>query len=211
MVNKIPSYTISAGGRIAVLSSRSHPGASRVMVPACCEALESSGVASDDIYIMDAPGDLLVPGLCRELSRSGFYAAIVALAVLPGKESLSEAVLNGMTGSDFAIPVIPGMVIGESDPTALAHTAQEAARAAVELTNVAAMILEMQGAAVESFVEDTEGIEAASPIERKRAGRRRGRQLQTVAAAPSRKARTAKAGTAEASTGKRRGRPRKTK
>lgn len=208
MVNKIPSYTIGAGGRIAVVSSRSHPGAARIMVPACCDALESSGVDTDDIYIMDVPGDLLLPGVCRELSRSGFYSAIVALTILPARDSVAVAFLNGMTTTDFAVPVIPGVVYEEGEPAVFAHVAEDAARAAVELTNLAGIMSEMAKADYEPFPEEAAPAEEAPP----QAARSRRSKKGTAAATPSRrKGRAARSKASTAGAKKSKGTTRKSK
>src|SRR5215471_5153249 len=156
MVNKIPGYTISAGGRFAVLASRSHQGTVSVMLPACCDALESTGVETDDIYIVESPSDSLLPGLARELTKTGFCSTVVVLAVLPDGDAIAESILNGMTLTDFERPVVPGLVIGDRDLSTLARVAQDAARQAVEMTNLAGILEEMREAAsgVYSAVED---------------------------------------------------------
>jgi 6,7-dimethyl-8-ribityllumazine synthase len=216
MVNKIPSYSISAGGRFAVLSSRSHPYASSVMAPACCDALESAGVATDDIYIIDAPNDLLLAGMSRELSKTDFYSAIVALAILPEAKTIGEAVLNGFTTCDFPVPVIPGLVTCNlTEVNELARIAQDAARSAIEMTNFAGMLDEMRGAVGDRpsgggiELEELEEIVQAAP--KRRRGRPRKAAASAVAAAPKRgRGRPAKA---QAATGgkRRRGRPPKAK
>jgi 6,7-dimethyl-8-ribityllumazine synthase len=193
MVNKIPSYSISAGGRFAVVASRSHPYASAVMVPACCDALESAGVATDDIYIIDAPSDLLLPGMSRELSKTDFYSAIVALSILPESETIGESVLNGFTTTDFLAPVVPGLVTaGVNEVNELARIAQEAARSAIEMTNFSGMLDEMRGAvgngSIGGVIEEIEEEEEESPqpVRRGRRGRPRKAAAATVAAAPKR-------------------------
>jgi 6,7-dimethyl-8-ribityllumazine synthase len=202
MVNKIPSYSISAGGRFAVVASRSHPYAAAVMVPACCDALESAGVATDDIYIIDAPSDLLLPSMSRELSKTEFYSAIVALAILPESETLGESVLNGFTTTDFLAPVVPGLVTaGVNELNELARIAQDAARSAIEMTNFSGMLDEMRGAVgnggsigreIEELEEEEELL---PPTPRKRRGRPRKAGPSAVAAAPKRgPGRPAKAG-----------------
>lgn len=198
MVNKIPAYTISAGGRIALVSSRTHPYALRIMVPACCDALEATGVSSDDIYIVEAPCDLLLPGVCRELGRSGFYSAIVALAVLSQQDAATQAILTGLTTSDFTVPVIPAAVLGDVSQPGLVLAAQEAARAAVELTNLDGMIAEMQGTAMAStaVTEEPGKGPPAKPGKRKR----RTAQKQRQAAAPVRRGRPPKTAAAKRRT-----------
>jgi len=182
MVNKIPGYTISAGGRYAVLASRSHQGTVGVMVPACCDALESTGVETDDIYVIESPSDSLLPGLARELSKTGFCSTVVVLAVLPSGDAIAESILNGMTMTDFERPVVPGMVIGDRDLSTLARVAQDAARQAVEITNLAGILGEMReaagngaGAAMEDFEEE------------ERKPKRRGRPPRTAAASTARR------------------------
>lgn len=225
MVSKIQSFTISAGGRIAVVASRSNPGAAGVMVPACCDALEATGVESDDIFLIDAPSDSVIPGVTRELARSGFFAAVIALAVLPAGEAMAESVLNGMSSSDFFVPVIPGMVIGEHDAQALARAGQDAGRAAVELVNLAGVVQEMRELAEAAMVAEAESVEEVSearPVRRRRAGaattaktattrgRKKSRATKVKSTRRGRPARKAAEATADnGAAPKRRGRPRK--
>jgi len=205
MVNKIPGYTISAGGRFAVLASRSHQGTVSVMVPACCDALESTGVETDDIYIVESPSDSLLPGLARELSKTGFCSTVVVLAVLADGDAIAESILNGMTLTDFERPVVPGLVIGDRDLSTLARVAQDAARQAVEITNLAGILDEMREAAngVYSTVEEE--------VEEDFAPKRRGRPPKTAAARNVRagKAPAAAMEAAEVAAPKSKGRPRK--
>jgi 6,7-dimethyl-8-ribityllumazine synthase len=189
------------------------------MVPACCEALESAGVATDDIYIIDAPHDLLLPAICRELSKTDFYSAVVALAILPESKTTGESVLNGFTTIDYPVPVIPGLVTCNSrELDELARIAQDAGRSAIELTNFSGMLDEMRGAVGSAFngvSDDSEDesevvqAEVAQPARRRRG--RPGKAAATVAASPRRGRGRPKKSAAPQSTGKRRGRPPKSK
>ncbi len=235
MVNKVPGYTISAGGRFAVLASRSHQGTVSVMVPACCDALESTGVETDDIYIIESPSDSLLPGLARELSKTGFCSTVVVLAVLPPGDAVAESILNGMTMTDFPRPVVPGMVIGDRALSTLARVAQDAARQAVEMTNLAGILEEMREASSErnAAAEEADEQEAAPkkrgrPSKAAAGGTSRGRTRKSATATepgeearPSSKGRSRKTAAASArgkgrkstatkTTKRGRGRPRKT-
>ncbi len=225
MVSKIQNFTISAGGRIAVVASRSNPSAAVVMAPACCDALEATGVESDDIFLIDAPSDSVLPGVARELARSGFFVAVIALAVLPSGEAMAESVLNGMSSSDFFVPVIPGMVIGEHDAKALARAGQDAGRAAIELVNLAGVVQEMRELAEATMIAEAEAVEevaeagpgrrrrAASATTARKATTRGRKKARTAKAKPARSGRaTRKSAESMADNGaapKRRGRPRK--
>lgn len=154
MVNKIPSYVISAGGKYAIVSSRCHPSSGQVMASAAQEALESCGVESDDIYLIDCPSDSLLPAMCRELANCGSFAAVIALAVLGSDCAHAESVRIGMTTSDFVIPVIPAMVPEVEGAQGAALAAQKAARSAIELVNFSSMLAEF--AFAQSLTDDEE-------------------------------------------------------
>lgn len=209
MVNQIPSYVVSAGGRVAVLAGKRHPAVAATMLPACVEALESCGVETDDIYIVDAPLNELMPAVARELSRTGFFSAIVALAVLDGQERAVEAVLNGMTTTDFPVPVAPGMVLDSGDLQSVASVARDAGRAAVQMINLSGMLDEMRqvgagGEAAEDLAEELAGdlvdelaAEPAPSRRRKAApaatGARRGRAARAARPGAQKRGRSRKA------------------
>lgn len=156
MVNKIPSYVISAGGKVAILSSRCHPASSQVMAIAAREALESCGVETDDIYLIDCPADFLLPGMSREIANSEFFAAVISLAVLAGDNTHEQSIRIEMTTSNFSVPVIPALVHVDSGESAIAQAAEKAARSAIELINFSSMLSELELA--QAF-GNTEGME----------------------------------------------------
>lgn len=143
MVNKIPVYAISTGGKIAVVSARCHPATSQIMSVTCRETLESCGVDTDDIYLIDCPQNVLLPGMCREIAKSGSFAAVVGLAVLAEDNAEASAVRMGMTVSDYAVPVVPALVLGSAGGADWAGAAERAARSAIELINFSSMLSEL--------------------------------------------------------------------
>lgn len=170
MVNKIPSYTISAGGKVAILSSRTNPASAQIMAASCRETLESCGVDTDDIYMIDCPDDLLLPGMSRQLARLGYYAAVVALAALDTDSTASQAIHLGMTGSDFAVPVIPVLVPANTGNGAIARAGETAARSAVELINLSNMLDELKASGLDQLIEteEEEAVAKAAPVQRSR-------------------------------------------
>jgi 6,7-dimethyl-8-ribityllumazine synthase len=167
MVNKIPSYMISAGGKFAILSSRCHPASSNLMSAAAKDALESCGVESDDIYLIDCPADSLLPGMSREIAKSGSFAAVISLAVLATGSDHGESIRIGMAVSDFGIPVIPTLVPESAGDSAIALAAQKAARSAIELVNFSSMLSEFSVA--QNFAELEDESEEAPAVAKPRA------------------------------------------
>jgi 6,7-dimethyl-8-ribityllumazine synthase len=184
MVNKIPSYVISAGGKFAILSSRCHPASSQVMAAASKDALESCGVESDDIYLIDCPSDSLLTGMSREIAKSGSFAAVISLAVLANGSEHAESIRIGMTTSDFSVPVIPALVPESCGESAIALAAQKAARSAIELVNFSSMLSEFSVA--QNFADLEDEGEEAPPAAKPRATRAR----RTTAAATTNGRRT---------------------
>jgi len=176
MVNKIPFYGISAGGKIALLASRCHPATSQIMSVTARETLESCGVETDDIYLIDCPANTLLPGMSREIARSGSFAAVVALAVLPSEGAEAQAVRMGMSMSDFAVPVIPVLVPGGAGGAQWAAAAEKAARAAVELVNFSSMLAEFAAGGGTTEADEADGleefVETAAPARSRRTASR---------------------------------------
>ncbi len=172
MVNKIPSYVISAGGKFAVLSSRCHPASSQIMAAATKDALESCGVETDDIYLIECPADYLLPGMSREIAKSGSFAAVISLAVLSNDSAHDESIRIGMAVSDFSIPVIPALVPESKGESAIALAAQIAARSAIELVNFSSMLSEFSVAQNFADLSDEEDEEAPA-VAKPRAARTR--------------------------------------
>lgn len=167
MVNKIPAYMISAGGKFAILASRSHPYSGQIMSESARTSLESCGVERDDIYIIDCPNDILLPGLSRETARTGFFAAVIALAVFSDDCKQENAITTALALSDFEVPVVPALVQESKGQAQLASAAEEAARAAVELTNLATLLEELTIASsidVLDELAEAEIVEAAEEI-----------------------------------------------
>ena len=168
MVNKIPTYTINSGGKFAIVASRSNPASAQIMAVSCRETLEACGVESDNIYLVDCPTDLVLPGLLREVARCGFYAAVVGIAVVSRRSGALRALQIGMATSDFAVPVIPVLVRDCLEESAMAHAAAEAGRSAVEMANLGEMLGELSMAtSAELFgnlEDDTTDGEALAPL-----------------------------------------------
>lgn len=184
MVNKIPSYVISAGGKFAILSSRCHPASSQVMAAASKDALESCGVEGDDIYLIDCPADFLLPGMSREIAKSGSFAAVISLAVLGNDSEHAESIRIGLATSDFSVPVVPALVPERCGESAIALAAQKAAHSAIELVNFSSMLSEFSIA--QSFGDLEEESEEAPAVAKPRATRTR----RTTAAATTNGRRT---------------------
>lgn len=211
MVNRIPAYMISSDGVYAVLVSRSHPSSANIMAPACQQALESCGADGDDIYIIDCPSDIVLPGLARETAKTGLFSAVIALAALQEGTAVEAALTAAMATTDFEVPVIPALVRCTTGDACMAQAGEQAGRAAVELSNLATLLEEFAIASSVDILEELEDeIEAThvrelSPHENghhETAGAGRRGRSRTAATATK----TAKAA-GNATTSKRRGRP----
>ena len=175
MVNRIPAYVISAGGKFAILASRSHPYSGQIMSEAARSSLESCGVDREDIYVIDCPSDVLLPGLCRETARTGFFSGVIAVATLSENCKSENAITAALASSDFEVPVVPALVQESQGQAQLASSAEDAARAAVELTNLAMLLEELTIASsidvldelAEAEAEIVEAAEALKPARKR--------------------------------------------
>jgi 6,7-dimethyl-8-ribityllumazine synthase len=165
MVNKIPFYGISSGGKVGLLSSRCHPATAQIMLVSCREILESCGVDSDDIYMIDCPDLSLIPGMSREIARSGVFAGLVCLAVLNENSGSAQAVRIGIASSDYEIPVVPSLVPADAGNAQIARAGEKAAHAVVELMNFASMLEELVSVGGFSADDDSEELEESDDEE----------------------------------------------
>jgi hypothetical protein len=141
-------------------------------------------VETDDIYLIDCPANSLLPGMSREIARSGSFAAVVSLAVLAPQSADEQAIRIGMAVSDFAVPVIPVLVPGGASGAEWAAAAEKAARAAVELVNFSSMLAEFAAGGGTTEADDADGleefVETAAPAPSRRAASRTTRRTKTA-------------------------------
>ena len=142
------------GRRIAVVVSKFNDFVTERLRTGAVAALQSAGVAPDDILIVRVPGAFEIPLAAQHAAETGRFHAIVCLGCLirgetPHFEYISSAVSHGLTEAAAAtgIPMAFGVLTTNSVEEALARAVdgsgnkgREAAIAAIEMAEVIAQL-----------------------------------------------------------------------
>jgi 6,7-dimethyl-8-ribityllumazine synthase len=145
------------GLRIGIVQSRFNEDVSHGLLAACLAELKHLGVQDEDILHVSVPGALEIPLALQNMAETDQFDALVAVgAVIRGETYHFELVANesgaGITrvGLDSGIPIANAVLTTETDEQAEARMAvkgAEAARAAVEMANLAIALEELAEAA----------------------------------------------------------------
>jgi 6,7-dimethyl-8-ribityllumazine synthase len=121
----------------------------------CVEELARLGVATEDIFVCSVPGALEIPIALRHLAQSEEFDALVAIgAVVRGETYHFEVVSNQsaqgvmQVSLDYGVPIANAILTVDTDEQAHARTGvkgAEAARVAVEMSNLAASLVTLTG------------------------------------------------------------------
>lgn len=133
--------------RIGIVQARFNETVCEGLLSACLAELERLGVASEDTLHVSVPGALEIPLALQKMAETNQFDALIALgAVIRGETYHFELVSNesgaGITrvGLDFGIPIANAVLTTEDDEQAevrMAEKGADAARAAVEMANLA--------------------------------------------------------------------------
>lgn len=142
--------------RVGVVQARFNPAIGDALREACLAELLALGVAEADTLLCSVPGALEIPTALLQLGRSGEFDVLIALgAVVKGETYHFEVVSNESAAGvsrvalELGIPVANAILTTYTEEQALSRAADkgaEAARVAVEMASLAAMI--------ESIAED---------------------------------------------------------
>jgi 6,7-dimethyl-8-ribityllumazine synthase len=145
------------GLRIGIVQSRFNEDVSHGLLASCLAELKHLGVQDEDILHVSVPGALEIPLALQNMAETDQFDALVAIgAVIRGETYHFELVSNesgaGITrvGLDSGIPIANAVLTTETDEQAEARMAvkgAEAARAAVEMANLAIALEELAEAA----------------------------------------------------------------
>lgn len=138
------------GLRIAVVVSRYHDFVTDRLRAGALEALAASGVAHDDVSVLDVPGSFEIPMAARRAAETGRFDAVVCLGCLirgetPHFEYIASAASHGLMSASGAtgVPMTFGILTTDSAEQALARAGSgpankgwEAATAAVEMATL---------------------------------------------------------------------------
>ncbi|MEZ5739604.1 MAG: 6,7-dimethyl-8-ribityllumazine synthase [Burkholderiaceae bacterium] len=141
------------GLSIGIVQSRFNESVTNGLRDACVAELLALGVSADDIVICSVPGALEIPAALQSLARQQTFDALIALgAVIRGETYHFEIVSNesaagiARVGLDFGVIIANGVLTTESDEQAMERVAEkgaDAARAAVEMSNLTDLIDEI--------------------------------------------------------------------
>jgi 6,7-dimethyl-8-ribityllumazine synthase len=145
------------GLRIGIVQSRFNEDVSHGLLASCLAELKHLGVQDEDILHVSVPGALEIPLALQNMAQTDQFDALVAVgAVIRGETYHFELVANesgaGITrvGLESGIPIANAVLTTENEEQAEARVeakGAEAARAAVEMANLAIALEELAEAA----------------------------------------------------------------
>ncbi len=151
------------GQRIGIVQSRFNEDVCHGLLTACVAELKRLSVEAEDILLVTVPGALEIPLALMKMAETKQFDALIALgAVIRGETYHFELVSNesgagiSRVGLDYGIPIANGVLTTDTDEQAEARMAEkgtDAARAAVEMANLA-MALEELAQALEEDEEE---------------------------------------------------------
>ena len=143
------------GLRVAIVQARFNEPICVALREGCVEELARLGVATEDIFVCSVPGALEIPIALRHLAQSEEFDALVAIgAVVRGETYHVEVVSNQsapgvmQVSLDYGVPIANAILTVDTDEQAHARTGvkgAEAARVAVEMSNLAASLVTLTG------------------------------------------------------------------
>ena len=149
-VGTFPPDTDGRDLRIGIVQSRFNEPVCMGLLEACLTELSNLGVQDGDILHVSVPGALEIPLALQKLAESAPFDALIALgAVIRGETYHFELVSNesgagiSRISLDYGIPIANAVLTTEDDEQAevrMQVKGTEAARVAVEMANLAAII-----------------------------------------------------------------------
>ena len=153
-VGTFESNMAGEGLRIGIVQARFNADVGHGLLSSCLAELKRLGVADEDILHITVPGALEIPLALQKMAETQQFDALIALgAVIRGETYHFELVSNesgaGITriGLDYGMPIANAVLTTENDEQAEARMAEkglEAARAAVEMSNLLFALEELQ-------------------------------------------------------------------
>ena len=141
--------------RIGIVQARFNEPVCQALRKACVAELLTLGVSTEDILVATVPGALEIPFALQKMAASEQFDALVALgAVIRGETYHFELVANESASGvsnvalAFGIPVANGVLTTENDAQAEVRAdgkGRDAARAAVEMANLASRLEDLAG------------------------------------------------------------------
>jgi 6,7-dimethyl-8-ribityllumazine synthase len=145
------------GLRIGIVQARFNEDVSHGLLASCLAELKHLGVHDEDVLHVSVPGALEIPLALQNMAQTDQFDALVAIgAVIRGETYHFELVANesgaGITRVclESGIPIANAVLTTENEEQADARMAvkgAEAARAAVEMANLAIALEELAEAA----------------------------------------------------------------
>jgi 6,7-dimethyl-8-ribityllumazine synthase len=143
-----------AGLRIGIVQARFNADVGHGLLSSCLAELKRLGVADEDVLHITVPGALEIPVALQKMAETQQFDALVALgAVIRGETYHFELVSNesgagiSRIALDYGMPVANAVLTTENDEQAEARMAEkgaDAARVAVEMSNLLIALEELQ-------------------------------------------------------------------
>ena|SRR5688572_7623009 len=139
-----------SSGRIAVIVSRFNSEVTHGLLKGAMSVLTGSGIAEQDVKVIEVPGAFEIPLTAKQLCRSGQYCGIICLgAVIKGEtahfEYISDSVTRGIgkLTLEYNIPISFGVLTCYTDEQAIKRSSPddenkgaEAARSTLEMIDI---------------------------------------------------------------------------
>ncbi|MFZ4759921.1 MAG: 6,7-dimethyl-8-ribityllumazine synthase [Burkholderiaceae bacterium] len=143
------------GLRIGIVQARFNAPICDALREACLEELARLGVGDEDVFVCGVPGALEIPLALSHLAKTEEFDALVAIgAVVRGEtyhfEVVSDRSAEGVmqVSLEFGVPIANAILTVDTDEQGHARTREkgtDAARAAVEMANLAASLATLSG------------------------------------------------------------------
>lgn len=148
-MKEIRGNFLGKGKKIAIVNSRFNEFISNQLLQGCVDTLIKSGVDSEDISVIWAPGSFEIPQVLSKLDTASFDALIALGAVIRGEtphfDYIASEVAKGVAriSLDRKIPIIFGVITADTVEQAVdragakqGNKGRDAALSALEMANL---------------------------------------------------------------------------
>lgn len=156
-----------SGMRFGIVASRYNQALVDALLERVIDALEASGVETDDIETVRVPGSHEIPYTASMLADSWEFDCVIALGVLIGGDTQHHIIVGNSStlalhtvAIESRVPVINGIVVADTEQQAVERCTGsldrglEFARAALEMANLRRDLMERFDYFEDLFEED---------------------------------------------------------
>lgn len=158
-VDRITGSQQGEGLRIGIVQARFNEEFGKTSLDACLAELQKLGVAESDTLVCTVPGALEVPLVLLQMANSGQFDALIAIGtIIKGETYHFEVVCNesargiSQVSLELGIPVANAILTTYTEEQTRQRASEkgaEAARVAVEMATLSAMLDTLAGDGIE--------------------------------------------------------------